>query len=187
MATIPLEHVTILVGPNGCGKSSVLQAIHWAARAASYVLPKNTKEMISFERLDYVPSSEPLTTLHKGELKSDAGSTPVEVVFAHRPVGEETVQATIRIRAARTAAALLPTWTGAARSRRTSSATNSLPPTSQGSRASPRRSRSLRSRRCADRPPVATPAACCVTSCLTCAAAGWARPTRRRGAKTRQA
>jgi ABC-type lipoprotein export system ATPase subunit len=100
-ATIPLDHVTILVGPNGCGKSSVLQAIHWAARAASYVLPKNTKEMISFERLDYVPSSDPLTTLHKGELRSDAGSEPVEVVFTHRPAGDETVQATIRIRAAR--------------------------------------------------------------------------------------
>lgn len=100
-ATIPLDSVTILVGPNGCGKSSVLQAIHWAARAASYVLPKNTKEMISFERLDYVPSSEPLTTLHNGELKTDSGSTPVEVVFTHRPVGEESSQATIRIRAAR--------------------------------------------------------------------------------------
>lgn len=100
-AIIPLDSVTILVGPNGCGKSSVLQAIHWAARAASYVLPKNTKEMISFERLDYVPSSEPLTTLHNGELKTDSGSTPVEVVFTHRPVGEESNQATIRIRAAR--------------------------------------------------------------------------------------
>ncbi len=101
VATIPLDRVTILVGANGCGKSSVLQAIHWSARAASYVLPKNTKEMISFERLDYVPSSEPLTTLHKGELKSDAGSTPVEVIFAHKPAGEETVQVTVRIRAAR--------------------------------------------------------------------------------------
>ena len=101
VATIPLDSVTILVGPNGCGKSSVLQAIHWAARAASYVLPKNTKEMISFERLDFVPSSEPLTTLHNGELKTDSGSPPVEVVFTHRPVGEESSQATIRIRAAR--------------------------------------------------------------------------------------
>lgn len=82
-AVIPLENVTILVGPNGCGKSSVLQAIHWAARAASYVLPKNTKEMISFERLDYVPSSEPLTTLHRGELRSDSTSQAVEVVFSH--------------------------------------------------------------------------------------------------------
>jgi ABC-type cobalamin/Fe3+-siderophores transport system ATPase subunit len=100
-ATIPLDRVTILVGPNGCGKSSVLQAIHWAARSASYVLPKNTKEMISFERLDYVPSSDPLTTLHKGELKSDAASVPVEIVFSHRSLGEESVQSTIRIRAAR--------------------------------------------------------------------------------------
>lgn len=100
-ATIPLDSLTILVGPNGCGKSSVLQAIHWAARAASYVLPKNTKEMISFERLDYVPSSEPLTTLHKGELRSDTGSDSVEVVFSHRLTGEESSQATVRIRAAR--------------------------------------------------------------------------------------
>lgn len=100
-ATIPLDRVTILVGPNGCGKSSVLQAIHWAARSASYVLPKNTKEMISFERLDYVPSSDPHTTLHKGELKSDAASVPVEVIFSHRSLGEESVQSTIRIRAAR--------------------------------------------------------------------------------------
>lgn len=101
VATIPLDSVTILVGPNGCGKSSVLQAIHWAARAASYILPKNTKEMISFERLDYVPSSDPLTTLHKGELKSDTGTDCVEVVFLHRPTGEESSQVTLRIRAAR--------------------------------------------------------------------------------------
>lgn len=100
-AKIPLAGVTILVGPNGCGKSSVLQAIHWAARAASYVLPKNTKEMISFERLDYVPSSDPLKTLHKGELKSDANSKAVEVAFSHRVVSEDAVQATVKIRAAR--------------------------------------------------------------------------------------
>jgi len=99
--TVPLDGVTILVGPNGCGKSSVLQAIHWAARAASYVSPKNTKEMIAFERLDYVPSSEPLTTLYRGELKADTRSDPVEVVFTHRSEGEELNQATIRIRAAR--------------------------------------------------------------------------------------
>ena len=100
-AEIPLGRVTILVGPNGSGKSSVLQAIHWSARAASYVLPKNQKEMISFERLDYLPSSEPLKTLYNGELKTAANSEAVEVYFQHESDGDERVQATVRIRAAR--------------------------------------------------------------------------------------
>jgi ABC-type cobalamin/Fe3+-siderophores transport system ATPase subunit len=100
-AVIPLGQVTILVGPNGSGKSSVLQAIHWAARAASYIAPKNTKEMISFERLDYLPSSEPLRTAHKSELKTDTASDPVEVVFVHATTGEERTQVSVKIRAAR--------------------------------------------------------------------------------------
>ena len=100
-AEIPLGNVTILVGPNGSGKSSVLQAIHWAARAASYVLPKNQKEMISFERLDYIPSSEPLKTLHNGELKTGAKSEAVEVFFKHASDTDEQIQTTVRIRAAR--------------------------------------------------------------------------------------
>lgn len=100
-AEIPLGNVTILVGPNGSGKSSVLQAIHWAARAASYVLPKNQKEMISFERLDYIPSSEPLKSLHNGELKTGAKSKAVEVFFKHASDMNEQIQTTVRIRAAR--------------------------------------------------------------------------------------
>jgi len=34
-------------------------------------------------------------------VRSDSSSTPVEVVFSHRPIGEEVIQATVRIRAAR--------------------------------------------------------------------------------------
>lgn len=100
-ANIPLTNVTILVGPNGSGKSSVLQAIHWAARAASYVRPKNQKEMISFERLDYIPSSEPLRTLHNGELKTGTKSEAVEVCFQHGSDLDGPVQTTVQIRAAR--------------------------------------------------------------------------------------
>lgn len=100
-AEIPMSNVTILVGPNGSGKSSALQAIHWAARAASYILPKNTKEMIAFDRLDYLPSSEPLRTAHNGELHSETSSSPTEVAFSHHSEPEEVIQATVRIRAAR--------------------------------------------------------------------------------------
>lgn len=105
-ACIPLSNVTILVGPNGCGKSSVLQAIHWAARAASYILPKNTKEMISFERLDYIPSSDPLSTLHNGQLKPAANSIPIEVVFNHASSGEDQLQTVVKLRAARNKAGI---------------------------------------------------------------------------------
>jgi len=99
--TIPLSEVTIMVGPNSSGKSSVLQAIHWAARAASYIPPKNQSEVVSFERLDYSPSSEPLTTAYKGELSSDTKTDPTTVVFNHKQTDNEVPAATIRIWAAR--------------------------------------------------------------------------------------
>lgn len=88
---INLGGVTILVGPNGSGKSSVLQAIHWAARAASYIAPKNTKEVVAFERLDYLPSSQPLLTAHKASLSSSTASPPTRVAFIQtRQDGEAT-------------------------------------------------------------------------------------------------
>ncbi|PXX39069.1 MULTISPECIES: ATP-dependent endonuclease [Burkholderia] len=99
---LPVADVTILVGPNGCGKSSVLQAIHWAARAASYIPPKNTKEVVSFDRLDYLPSSDTLKTAHKRGLSSDTGTAPTSVAFKHIfAEGESQPVASIKIWAAR--------------------------------------------------------------------------------------
>jgi len=150
-AVIPLGQVTILVGPNGSGKSSVLQAIHWAARSASYIAPKNTKEMISFERLDYVPSSEPLRTAHKSELKTDASSTPVEVVFGHVAVGDERAQASVKIRAARNRGGITAYMEGGATVTPTSSASSSSPPTYRALRAFRSEKASSRSHRLDDR------------------------------------
>lgn len=103
LADITLGDVTILVGGNGSGKSSVLQAVHWAVRAASYITPKNGKEMIAFERMDYLPSSEPLRTAHKGELRSQSATPPTRVTFEYRPSndGEPPASSTIQIWAAR--------------------------------------------------------------------------------------
>lgn len=100
--SIPLADVTILVGPNGSGKSSILQGIHWAARAASYIPPRNQSEVVSFERLDYSPSSEPLKTAHKKELSSDRNTEPTTVTFNYQPNSESVASAaTIKIWAAR--------------------------------------------------------------------------------------
>lgn len=99
---VPLSNVTVLVGPNGSGKSSILQAIHWAARAASYISPRNTKEVIAFERLDYMPASDPLKTAYRSELTSDTNSKPTSVAFEHVVNdGESSVIATVKIWAAR--------------------------------------------------------------------------------------
>lgn len=99
---LPLADVTILVGPNGSGKSSVLQAIHWAARAASYIEPKKQSEVISFDRLDYSPSSEPLKTAHKSELSSARESNPTLVNFViSEKEGEDSSMASVKIWAAR--------------------------------------------------------------------------------------
>ncbi len=101
-AVVPLGDVTILVGPNGSGKSSVLQAVHWAARAASYIRPKSGKDMMSFERIDYIPSSEPLRSAHKAELRPGSTSKPTSVVFNHQASqGEEKAAVGVNIFAAR--------------------------------------------------------------------------------------
>lgn len=99
---LPLADVTILVGPNGSGKSSALQAIHWAARAASYIEPKKQSEVISFDRLDYSPSSEPLKTAHKSELSSARESDPTLVNFIISEKDDESSSvASVKIWAAR--------------------------------------------------------------------------------------
>lgn len=98
---LPLSDVTILVGPNGSGKSSVLQAIHWAARAASYIEPKKQSEVISFDRLGYSPSSEPLKTAHKSELSSARESDPTLVNFIVDEEEGAGSTASVRIWAAR--------------------------------------------------------------------------------------
>lgn len=104
--TIHLGPVTILVGPNGSGKSSVLQAAHWAARAASYIKPKNTKEVISFDRLDYLPSSQPLGTAHFGALGSGGNTTHTSVRFVGVSVDGDEYAATVKIWAARNRGAI---------------------------------------------------------------------------------
>lgn len=74
--TIPLGPVTILVGENGSGKSSVLKAIHWAARCA---VLRDSSDRVTLERMDYAPSRDFLHLAHKARLNSERASPRVAV------------------------------------------------------------------------------------------------------------
>lgn len=75
---VPLGPVTVLVGENGSGKSSILKAIHWAARCATL---RDSLDRITLERMDYVPSRDFLHLAHKTRLNSEGGSPRVKVDF----------------------------------------------------------------------------------------------------------
>lgn len=74
--TLPLEPVTILVGENGSGKSSILKAIHWAVRCA-YLSDESNR--LTLERMDYAPSRDFLHLGHRVRLYSEATSKPIVV------------------------------------------------------------------------------------------------------------
>lgn len=74
--TIPLGPVTILVGENGSGKSSILKAIHWAVRCAAL---RDGSDRVTLERMDYAPSRDFLHLAHKIRLNSEGASPRVRV------------------------------------------------------------------------------------------------------------
>lgn len=83
-AKIPLgKNVTVLVGPNSCGKSSILQAIHWATRSASNIKPGKQGRTLLFDDIDYMPSSDPVGTFYKGRLGTKSRSNSITVSFRH--------------------------------------------------------------------------------------------------------
>lgn len=75
---IPLGPVTILVGENGSGKSSILKAIHWAIRCA---VLRDSSDRVTLERMDYAPSRDFLHLAHKIRLNSEGASPRVKVSF----------------------------------------------------------------------------------------------------------
>ena len=73
---IPLSPVTVLVGENGSGKSSILKAIHWAIRCA---VLKDSSDRVTLERMDYAPSRDFLHLAHKVRLNSEGASPRVKI------------------------------------------------------------------------------------------------------------
>lgn len=72
-----LGAVNVVVGENGSGKSSLLKAIHWAARCST--LSQGGK--VTLEQMDFVPSKDFLDLAHKRKLQNASAGRKFTVQF----------------------------------------------------------------------------------------------------------
>lgn len=77
--TIPLGPVTLLVGENGSGKSSILKAVHWSVRCA---VLRDSNQKTTLEQMDYTPSRDFLQLPHKKRLQSGESAPRIKVTFS---------------------------------------------------------------------------------------------------------
>lgn len=104
-AEFPLSNLNILVGANSSGKSSVIQAIHFASCVIRQVprIERSKPNTIAVEQLDYLPSNFYKLLCHRKEWGNKMGtpSSKVRLSFNHSDAG--MVAADCEIRSARNA------------------------------------------------------------------------------------
>ncbi|WP_322863250.1 ATP-dependent nuclease [Aeromonas allosaccharophila] len=85
--------LTVLVGQNSSGKSSVLQSIHWACRCvANPRIQRNQTRSISVHEFDFYPTTQIRSVGHNKELRQGRGDTKevsVKVTFGHYKEGDD--------------------------------------------------------------------------------------------------
>lgn len=81
-ARVELSDVTILVGQNSSGKSSFLQALHWACRCvADPKIQNNQARSVAVQSLDYFPTPDAKIVGHNKELREGRGNQEDISVF----------------------------------------------------------------------------------------------------------
>jgi predicted ATP-dependent endonuclease of OLD family len=75
---IDLGPVTVLVGGNSSGKSSVLKAIQWALRCA---VLRDDKNKLTLEQMDFVPSRDIFHLGNKLRLQNNTYGRKTNVYF----------------------------------------------------------------------------------------------------------
>nr|WP_280938300.1 ATP-binding protein [Xanthobacter sp. 126] len=86
---VDLGPVTVLVGANGSGKSSILKAIHWAVRCATL---RDHNNNTSLEQMDYTPSRDFLQLGHKRRLQNREEMPKICVGFIDQNDQETIIQ-----------------------------------------------------------------------------------------------
>lgn len=115
---VPLSRLTVLVGENGSGKSSILKALHWAIRCATLA---DSSQKVTLEQMDYVPSKEFLDLGHKFKLQNSSVGRKTTVTL----VDDDFKPTEIQISAARNDAGVKVSISGPLRPHLTSDTTPS--------------------------------------------------------------
>lgn len=89
-ARVELSQVTILVGQNSSGKSSFLQALHWACRCvADPKIQNNQARSVAVQSLDYFPTLDAKVVGHNRELREGRGDQGEISVFVTIELDED--------------------------------------------------------------------------------------------------
>jgi ABC-type cobalamin/Fe3+-siderophores transport system ATPase subunit len=102
---VPLSAVNILVGANGCGKSSIVQAVHLACcvmRQADRVDSKKTAT-VGVDDLDYLPTDDYKTLGHGANWGNKEGTPSSCVTLCFKNSDDDFIEAVCRLRSARNA------------------------------------------------------------------------------------
>ena len=102
---IDLADVNILVGTNGCGKSSIIQAIHLACcviRQADRV-DANKTSTVGVDELDYLPTDDYKTLGHGANWGNKEGTPSSQATLSFVGNDDQVVEASCKFRSARNA------------------------------------------------------------------------------------
>jgi hypothetical protein len=101
LASIPLADTTVLVGANNAGKSSVLQAIHFAALSMKQATEANKQTTLSISELEYLPTNSYRQLGHNQSWGNAWNMPESKVTFKFRDAEDCLVEAQVSLKSAR--------------------------------------------------------------------------------------
>jgi AAA ATPase domain len=100
-AVVPLGDTTVLVGANNAGKSSVLQAVHFAARAMALAADANKQSTLPISELEYLPTNSYRQLGHNTNWGNAWNMPESEVIFKFKDDQGTIVKSNVKLKSAR--------------------------------------------------------------------------------------
>lgn len=100
-AIVPIRDTTVLVGTNNAGKSSILQAVHFAARAMALAAEANKQTTISISDLEYLPTNSYRQLGYNATWGNALTSPESRVFFRFTDDDGAKIEASVKLKSAR--------------------------------------------------------------------------------------